>query len=152
MSLAKPYGKFAANALGGETAGESTFFDYLSDTIRVMLCTSTYIPNKDTHEFKSDITNEVVGAGYTARGVALGSKTNAYDAANDRVLLDAADALWAAATLTARYAIIYKDSGVDSTSPLIAYVDFEVDKSVAGVDFSIVWSASGILALNALDS
>lgn len=76
------YGKALANMLGGETAGESVAIDYLSDTIKAALTTSAYTPNLDTHEFFSDVTNEITGTGYSAGGVALSSKTIAYTAAN----------------------------------------------------------------------
>jgi hypothetical protein len=56
--------------------------DYDTDTIRAMLTTSTYTPNLDTHRYKSSVTNEVVGTGYTAGGVALTTKTVTYTAAN----------------------------------------------------------------------
>ncbi len=56
--------------------------DYDTDDIRCLLCTSSYTPNLDTHAYKSDITNEVSGTGYTAGGVALTSKTAAVTAAN----------------------------------------------------------------------
>lgn len=56
--------------------------DYLTDTIKVMLTTSTYTPNADTHDYKDDVTNEVTGTGYTAGGATLAFKTNTYTAAN----------------------------------------------------------------------
>lgn len=67
--------KAQANLLGGEVSGDTFAVDYLSDTIKCMLTTSTYAPNLSTHETKSDVTNEVSGTNYTAGGVALGSKT-----------------------------------------------------------------------------
>jgi hypothetical protein len=67
--------------IGGVTAGNAAV-DWLSDTIKCMLCTSTYTPNLDTHKFKSDLTNEVVGTGYTATGVALTASTPVFTAAN----------------------------------------------------------------------
>lgn len=76
------YGKAYANLLGGETSGESSAVDFLSDTIKMALTTSAYTPNRDTHEFFSDITNEITGTGYTAGGVALASKTITYTAAD----------------------------------------------------------------------
>jgi hypothetical protein len=76
------YGKAFANILGGETAPESSRIDFLSDDMRIMLMTSSYTPNIDTHEFQSDITNEVVGTGYTTGGLALSSKTITYTPAN----------------------------------------------------------------------
>lgn len=76
------YGKAYANLLGGETSGESSAVDFLSDTIKAALTTSAYTPNRDTHEFFSDITNEISGTGYTAGGATLGSKTITYTAAD----------------------------------------------------------------------
>ncbi len=136
--------KFPANIMGGEVAGDAFAIDYLSDTIRIMLCTSTYAPNQDTHETKADVTNEVVGAGYAARGNALAGKTITVDAANNRVVYDANDSTWAASTITARYAVIYKDTGVDATSVLIGYIDFGADKSTVATDFTIEFSADGV--------
>ena len=42
--------------------------DFDTDTFKVMLVTSTYVANKDTHTKRSDVTNEVSGTGYTAGG------------------------------------------------------------------------------------
>lgn len=69
-------------AYGSTTAGNAPNIDWLSDTIKVMLCTSTYTPNADTHAFKSDVTNEVSGTGYSAGGATMGSATLTYTAAN----------------------------------------------------------------------
>lgn len=101
--------------------------DFDTNDIRAMLCTSSYSPNVDTHRYKSSVTGEVVGAGYTARGPLLTGKVVTYDAATNTLVLDADDPTWAASTITARYLIFYKDTGVDATSPLIALVDFGAD-------------------------
>ncbi len=76
------YGKSYANLLGGEIAGDTFAVDFLSDTIKVALHTSSYAPNLDTDEVFSDATNEVTGTGYSAGGVTLASKTITYTAAN----------------------------------------------------------------------
>ena len=47
--------------------------DFNSDSIKVMLCTSSYTPDLDAHVYKSSVTNEVTGTGYTAGGAVLGS-------------------------------------------------------------------------------
>ena len=60
-------------------------------------------------------------------------------------MFDADDATWDPSTITARGAVIYKDTGVPTTSPLIAYIDFASDKSSSGDRFKIVWSTTGIL-------
>jgi hypothetical protein len=118
----------------------------LDQTIRVALCTSSYTPNQDTHDYFDDITNELTtGDGYTAEGAALASKTCTM---TTRVTtFDAADTSWSEATITARYAIIYYDSGTPGTSLLIAYVDFGEDKSSENGTFQLTWNASGIFTI-----
>jgi len=119
--------------------------DYESDTIKVALVTSSYSPNVDSHAFFDDISNEVSGTGYTAGGSTLLSKTVSQDNTDDEGVFDAANITWGSSTITARGAIIYKSTGVDSTSPLICYVDFGSDKSTSGSDFTIQWNSEGIL-------
>jgi len=119
--------------------------DLDSDTLKVMLCTSSYTPNQDTHEFKSDVTNEVTGTGYTAGGQALASVTTSYTGASNVWALDAADTTWAASTITARYAVVYDATpGSDAARRLIGYVDFGQDVSSTAAAFTIVWAAAGI--------
>ena len=183
---------------------------YLTDSIKVMLMTSTYTPNKDTHAFKSDITNEVVGTNYVATGQALASKTAAYlsattapawaaatayvvgdvvrkVAANGHVYrcivagtsgggepawpttpgvtivdntvtwaesgfgvltFSAANPVWAASTLTARYAAIYDATPAsDATRPLLCYIDFGADQSTTNASFTIQVSGDGLFRI-----
>lgn len=99
-------------------------------TYNVMLCTSSYAPDVDTHDFRSDVTNEVTGTGYSAGGQALGSVTVTYDSANNRAVFDAADVVWSSSTITARYAVIYRArGGASSADELLCYVDFGTDVS-----------------------
>lgn len=72
-------GNFYRNAIANAFLGK---MNVTSDALKVMLCTSSYAPNLDTDQFKSAVTNEVSGTGYTATGVALGSPTCTYTAAN----------------------------------------------------------------------
>lgn len=122
--------------------------DLDTDIIHVMLVTSAYIPNEDTHEFKSSVTNEVSGTGYNARGSALASKTVTVDTIDNEGVFDAADVTWATSTITARAAVVFKETTVDGTSRLICYLDFVTDKSSSAGDFTIQWGAEGILNLN----
>ena len=139
------FGKAILNAFGGETEGESIGIDYLTDDIRVSLHTSTFTPDQDTMEFFSDTTNEVTGTAYVADGELLGTKTLAY--ASTVTTFDAANVTWSASTITARYAVVYKDTGVASTSPLLGWVDFGQDYSSSLGDFTITWDATGILTV-----
>lgn len=140
---AKLYGKGLLSLVNKE-------IDWNSDTIKVMLTTSSYTPNQDTHDYKDDVTNEVTGTGYTAGGATLANCTQTYDGATNTVKLDADDAAWAGSTITARYAVIYDATpGSDATRPLIAYVDFGADVSSTGAAFTITWDAAGIVTFTA---
>lgn len=124
-------------------------FDWVTDTIKVTLHTSTYVPNQDTHVFASDLTNEVAnGNGYTTGGVTLGTKSTAYDSASNTNRLIAAAASWTfTASKTARIAAIWKDTGAAATSPLLGYVDFGSDQTSSGT-FTIQWDATdGVLRM-----
>jgi hypothetical protein len=122
--------------------------DLDSDTLKVMLCTSTYTPNQDTHQYKSSITNEVTGTGYTATGATLGSVT--VTNSGHVVTLDAADTSWTTSTITARYAVVYDSTPAsDATRPLICYVDFGADVVSSGGTFQITWDATGIVTFTA---
>ena len=64
------------------------------------------------------------------------------------VTFDAADATWpqsAAGFSNARKAILYKDTGTASTSPLIAYADFGADKGNVTGDLTLQMDAAGII-------
>lgn len=124
--------------------------DWVNDTIKVALCTSTYAPNVDTHDFFDDITNELgTGGGYTAGGITLTTKTATIDTTNDEAEFDAADADWGASTSIGpcRYAIIYKSTGTASTSPLIGYVNFGQDEQSSSGTFKITWAAEGVFKI-----
>jgi hypothetical protein len=122
--------------------------DWDTDTVKVALCTSTYTPAQDTHDYFNDITNEVTGTGYTAGGATLASKTVTYTAGTNTTTFDAADVSWTSSTITARYAIIYVDTaGASSTDPLIGYVDFGENVSSSSGTFSITWDAAGIFTV-----
>lgn len=122
--------------------------DYDSDTIKVMLTTSSYTPDQDAHDYKNDVTNEVTGTGYTAGGGTLTSKTVTYTGATNIFKLDAADVEWPDATFTMRTAVIYDATpGTDATRPLIGYQQNDADISVSAGTFSIVWHADGIVEI-----
>jgi len=123
--------------------------DWVGDTIKVALATSSFTPNQDTQDFYDDLTNEVAnGNGYTTGGATLGTKSVTFDGATNTVALKAATTSWTASTFTCRYAVIYKDTGTPSTSPLLGYVDLDGDQSVSSGTFSLVWdSTTGVMKL-----
>lgn len=122
--------------------------DLDTDTIKVMLVTSTYVPNADTHEDRADVTNEVSGTGYTTGGAEITSKTVTADTTDDEGVFDGADVTWSTATITARGAVIYLSTGVAANDLLICYLDFGSDQSSSAADFTIAWNAEGLINLN----
>jgi hypothetical protein len=94
----------------------------LAGTLKVMLVTAAYTPDIDNHAFRSDVTNEVSGTGYTAGGKALTGNGVTVDTAANEAVFDADNVFWASSTITARGAVIYADSGNAATDRLIHYV------------------------------
>lgn len=117
--------------------------DTTADRFKVMLVTSSYTPDFGTHDFKSDVTNEVTGTGYSADGKSLTSVT--LTQSGGTITFDAADVTWSSSTITARGAVIY-DTGVGNA--LICYIDFGADKSSSAGDFVLSFNASGIFTLD----
>ena len=111
--------------------------DFDTDTFRAMLVTASYVANKDTHLKRSDITNEVVGTGYTAGGAVV-TATVTKDTANDRLDITFSDPSWANSTITARGVVIYKARGGAATADeLVAYSDFGANVSSTNATFTV---------------
>ena len=144
---------FGRALLGQFGATEARRVDWATDTIKVALVKEAYEPNQDEHDFFADAeANEIEGTGYTEGGKTLAEASAEYDAASNTLRLDANDVEWTEATLTARYAVIYKDTGEAGTSPLLAYVDFGENKEVASGTFKIEWdSTDGVLRIVAAE-
>ncbi len=105
--------------------------DPLADTIKMALVDSSYTPDYDTDDFwVIPEANEITGTGYSAGGVTVGSKTFTYNSGTGLwTFSTTVDPSWATATVTFRYAILYKSTGTDSTSPLLTCADFGSDQS-----------------------
>lgn len=140
MTIARAYGLAMKSMFNKE-------IDFDTDTVKVMLCTSTYVPNQDTHQYKTSVTNEVAGTNYVAGGVTVTGKVVSYNATTNALTLDATtDPVFTNVTLTGiRYAVFYVDTGSAATSPLLCYMDFETNQSATAADFTITLPASGIL-------
>lgn len=124
------YNSFKVDTANGD-------IDLTNDTINVMLVQSAYTPNIDTHTRRSDITNEASGAGYSSGGATLAGKSVSQDNTNDRMEFTANDVTFSASTITARYAVFYKSTGVAANDNLIGYSDFGGDESSVAGDFTL---------------
>lgn len=143
-----PYHYGKAAFMGGIAAGDVPV-DVLSDNLAVTLHTATYVPNRLTNRWASDLSNELAtGGGYTTGGELLANKSVSAPDAEGDVLVNADDITWPfTASKTFRYAVIKKDTGVAGTSPLLWLIDFESDQTVS-VPFTLVWNAAGIWQLS----
>ena len=113
--------------------------DLDTDTFKLMLTTSTYTPNQDTHDFRDDVTNEVGNSGtYAAGGATLGSGTFAYDAGSNEYRIAWASPAFTSATITARTAVIYKSrGGASSADELLAYCTESGDVTSTAGTFTV---------------
>ncbi len=117
--------------------GREGFLDgsinWASDTIKTVLIDSgTYTVNLATHNFL----NEVAAGSRIGTPQTLGSKTVTAGVA------DAADATFPTVTgATAEAILIYKDTGVETTSRIIAYIDTGTGLPVTpnGGDITVQW-------------
>jgi len=142
------YTKLPANLLGGETAGETGKIDWLSDTIKAALFTTSYTPAQDTDELYSSLTNEVAnGNGYTTGGTSV---TGTLSGTTTQKFSLSASPTFAASggDIVARWAVLYEVGG-----SIIAY--FLLDSTPAnytipdGSTLTININASGIWAATA---
>jgi len=145
MAAFQKYHKFLKGQFNGDHG-----IDFDTDTIKVALVSSAYTPTPQTHEFFSDITAEVTGGNYASGGSALANKTLEVDAGGT-VRFKADNTTWQASGTgftNARYAVLYKSTGVASTSPVIAYLDLGQNYGNAAGDFSLRYDAiNGIFAI-----
>lgn len=115
--------------------------DLLVDTIKAALVTSAYTYSS-AHDFYDDLSG-VLGTDQT-----LGTKSTTAGA------FDAADSTWPAVTGAPAAIVLYKDTGVAGTSPLIAYIDgtgwLTAVGTMAGAPLAIAWDngADKIFRLN----
>jgi hypothetical protein len=122
----------------------------LTDTIKAMVVTSSYVFSA-THQFASSASSfEISGTGYVSGfgnsgRKTLTSKTITLDNINNRMVFDAADLTWTAVTAgTIGGVILLKEITNDAASKLLAY--FAVTPfTTVGVDINLVWDASGVL-------
>lgn len=128
----------------------TTPIDLDAATWKLALATATYTPNRDTHDFYNDLTNELATAnGYTAGGVTLTGVALAYDTTSDQVRLDFNDPTWTfSADVTFRYGVAYIDTaGASSTDPLMLLLDWGSSQTVSGV-YTITVDSTGIFAID----
>lgn len=142
-AIAKWFGQAVLGQFGATAARR---VDWANDTIKVMLVKTAYVPDQDAHDFIDDVNaNEIAGGGgtnYTAGGKELTEKAVSYDNATNTVRLKAKTLEWKEVTAEFRYAVVYKDTGVAGTSPVLQYIDAGAVQKVASGTVKVEWDAT----------
>lgn len=129
----------AATAAGGFI--EDAMDTYLTGkTVKAMLCGAGYTFDKHTHVFRSSVTSEVSGTGYTAGGITLTGVDTQRDTANSRVEVVADPADFGTVTLTGITQVVnYIDTGNAATDRIIGVHTFAA-QAPNGVPFTYAWN------------
>ena len=122
------YGKAKQSLLNGE-------FNISSDSLKVLLVTESYVPNQNIDQFVSNISGSYI----KQRTSSLTNVTNTLGVIDaDNVLVSNYDGS------AFKALVIYKDSGTDSTSRLLAYIDtatgLPVSATASPISITISWS------------
>jgi hypothetical protein len=128
--------------------------DLLADTLKLMLVTATYVPDKDNQFIDAGGASDPVdarAAGTTDQTIA--SKVIGKDTTGDFAYLDGADSTFVAVPAGAAIVgcVLYKDTGVATTSKIICYYDI-TDITPNGGDIVIQYATpanGGMLKLAA---
>jgi len=133
-----------ANVVMNE-AKESIFdrnIDLIVDTIKVMLCTATYVPNADEQFIDEAGADDMVdGRVPGTTDQTLGTKVTGKDLTGDFTYFDGADSVFTAVTAGATCTQVgfYKDTGTPTTSKIIGVFDI-TDIATNGGDITIQWA------------
>lgn len=106
------------SAIVGVFKGEINFE---SDKFKVMLLDEMYDPDRGAHAVRSDLFGEVVGIGYPKGGSEVPVRILR---SGDKLDIFLGSVSWERATITAKYAVYYKDVGVPSLDIVLALIDF----------------------------
>jgi hypothetical protein len=121
--------------------------DFANDTFKAMLVTDMYSPSLGGHQFKSSVTGEAVGTGYSPGGMELTIGSLIYS--NKTIEIKAGNLVWPMVTLTdVRYVVIYDDSAPnDASKPLIMWIDFIAKLSPSSQSFYYNWPNGNLMKL-----
>ena len=141
MSLiGKIYGEFYKEVFKGAINWET-------DAFKVVLLKDAYTVDLLNHKVLNDlnlVANEATGTNYVSGGETLTNKGVTYEHATRKVNITADDIQWDNSSISARYAVLYKDTGDGATSTLVKVTDFTETKTSTNSIFKIAWGTSVI--------
>jgi hypothetical protein len=116
-----------------DSAFEDAFLgelDFKNDKFSILLLSSLYRPSRTRHSRRSDLIGEVEGAGYEQGGRSIGLSVQRIVAGKDKTNIDLIvdEAVWKKVSVTARYAVVYRNTGKGPAhDPLVACLNFVTD-------------------------
>lgn len=119
--------------------------DFESDNFKLAPMATAYTQDANTHQFYSDISASLASG---AAVIALTSVTFNIDSGNSRVELDSTDPTDSSVSFTSDKFVLYKDTGVASTSPLIACIEHTQVQPVNGT-YTVTVNAEGYFSISA---
>lgn len=123
--------------------------DLVADTLRMVLLGSGYSFNPDGNNGYANVSaQEITGAGYTAGGKTLATKTVTQNDGADNAKFDAADVTWTSlATATIAHAVLYDDTPTAPVAdPLL--IRWEIATNSNGNDYTLQFAGTGVLVLS----
>lgn len=138
------YDKFREALASFSSAGLAAAIDLETDTIKAMLAdAASYTPNMATNQFFSDVP-AAARKGNNGNNTRADMPALAGKAVDGTGVFDANDVTFTAVPAGAalEYVILFKDTGVDATSPLICLIDTATGLPVTpgGGDVIVRWS------------
>lgn len=116
-------------------------------SMKALLVTSAYTHSPD-HHFRSDITGEVAGTGYTPGGVLVTGLSVTYDASTDVVVIDCTDISFGAFDSPDVAGIVfYKPVGTAGTDVVIAHDSWPAVEVTSATDFVYATSPTGLITI-----
>ena len=109
-----------------------------TSTIKALVTTDAYVPSKDSHSTRANITNEVSGTGYTAGGFTV-TATLAQDLATDKTTLTLGAIAATGTTVANMRQVVYyvSNGGASSGDYLLCVVDFGSNYSTSNQAINI---------------
>lgn len=125
-------------------------FSTLVDEVWCMLVTNAYTFNQNGHKFKSAITGEIVGSGYSAGGQKVTLGAPVFNTTLKQLSLPAGNLAWPSVIFSGVVgAVVYgKPQGAPTNAmPLISYVAFGESIGRSSEAFYLNWPTTGIAKL-----
>ena len=114
-------------------------------TLKGAFMATTYTQDPEADQFWADISANIA-AGTTVRTIA--SATVTVDTVNNRVEIDFADPTETPVTATTDQFVLFMDTGVEATSPLIANGALTTTLSPVGGTLTLTVNAEGLAAIS----